>query len=228
MKSSVRYRFINLKRNYILLFESGLIVSLLTVIGFFKLDLPNTKSDSVWTIPDREILQLESIPQTTHKPKSPLQIFIPPKIPVNKIIRDRIVNLDMELTIPKPLPEPPPITSHHTGLYKTLNNNISKPMTYVDEMPKLIGGKKGLRERINYPKKAIRDNVQGRVIVQFVVDEYGKVQNPEILKGVREDINNEAIRAITKARFKPGRQQGKVVRVKYVMFIRFLLEYDPD
>lgn len=217
----------DLKKNYILHFETGLILSLLSVIGLFKLDISqSSKNGAIWSIADREILTFENSPQTVQaipQPKMPQPVFVPPTRPKYKLIRARLQDLDMELTIPDPLP----ITTHkehNNGNYKSLEAETSKPYTYVDEMPRLIGGKEGLRKTITYPSRAIKDNIQGRVILQFVVDENGRVHDPEILKGVREDIDKEAVKAITKARFTPGRQQGKPVRVEYVMFIRFKLE----
>jgi len=233
MKYSKERPLTNLKRNYILHFETGLILALLTVLVLFKLNLQKQRIQSFWTIPEHEILTLESIPQTNHKkikPKLPPNIFVPPKIPDHALFKDEIKDLAMELTIPDPLPLPKrtSVNAHYPTSPHSYKGPSSTPgtTTYVDKTPRLIGGREGLRKRIKYPRKAIRDHIQGRVIIQFIIDEKGTVRNPRILKGIRTDVDKEAVKAISKAHFIPARKKGKAVPVEYIIFIYFLIEND--
>ncbi|MGD8749541.1 MAG: energy transducer TonB [Balneolaceae bacterium] len=230
MRPTMRNPLASLKRNYVLYFETGLIISLLSTIGLFKMELPKINKQSIWNIPGNEVISSENILLTTHfsiQPNPPPSIFVPYKSPENKLLWDPLRNLQMELKLPDPMPiAEVPLAASNRHFYKPLYETDEKALSYVDIMPQLIGGKEGLRLKIKYPRKAIKDKVQGRVIVQFVVDKRGKVHNPEIVKGVRYDLNKAALRAVAKSRFIPGSLKGKPVAVEYVLFIHFRLEYN--
>ncbi len=97
--------------------------------------------------------------------------------------------------------------------------------TLVDEMPEFPGGKQALfnylAENIKYPRKAIL--VQGRVIVEFVVEQDGSISNVTIAKSSGNKwLDAEGIRLIkSMPKWKPGRLKGKMVRVKYCVPINF-------
>ncbi len=97
-----------------------------------------------------------------------------------------------------------------------------------DQMPEFPGGLtallKYLRSEISYPKKAADKRIQGRVIVEFVVDRDGKVGECKVLRRVHSLLDREAVRVIkSMPRWKPGIQKGKAVRVKYTLPINFQL-----
>ena len=91
--------------------------------------------------------------------------------------------------------------------------------TVVEEMPELIGGLKAIQAQLHYPKIAKEAGLEGRVIIQFVVDEQGHVVDPKVVKGLGGGLDEEALRVISQARFKPGKEAGKIVPVK--IFIPF-------
>ena len=99
----------------------------------------------------------------------------------------------------------------------------------VEQMPQFPGGEaalmKFLSSHINYPPMAAENNVQGKVIVQFVVDKTGKVGEVKVVRNVDKDLDNEAIR-VCKAlpKFTPGRQNGRPVSVWYTLPIQFKLQ----
>jgi TonB family protein len=77
-------------------------------------------------------------------------------------------------------------------------------------------------DNLHYPETAVRDNLGGKVLTQFVVDTLGNVVNIEILQGIREDLDNEAKRLIGLLNgWSPGTQGGKKVKVRYVMPLTF-------
>lgn len=103
-------------------------------------------------------------------------------------------------------------------------NNSDVP-AIVEQMPELIGGLRGLQAKIKYPEVARKAHVEGRVIVQFTVDENGNVRDAEILRGVGAGLDEEAIRVISEhAKFTPGRQNGKPVAVKLSIPIVYKLD----
>lgn len=212
----------SLKRNYLLYFETALIITLGTFIGLFNLNFVDQGDQpSKWTISEHEILHLESIVTTTHGsdiPSPPPDAFVPNPPPQNEIVEEQLQNLDIEF----PLSDPLPVPVYTSQKLPTSNNTRS--IIPTKDMPQLVGGMEKLQRNISYPPRAFRDRVEGRVIVEFIVDEKGKVRNPKIIKGVRNDINREALRAISKARFLPAREQGKPIPVEHVIFILFSLD----
>ena len=96
----------------------------------------------------------------------------------------------------------------------------------VDEMPQLIGGLEGLMERVEYPELQRRAGVQGRAVVQFIVDETGAVTEPRVVSSSGNDgLDRAAVQAVQGSRFSPGRQDGEAVRVRFAVPITFRL---PD
>ena len=101
----------------------------------------------------------------------------------------------------------------------------------VEEMPEFPGGPKAMMEylmkNVSYPKTAFDANIQGRVIAQFVVDKEGTVRGAHVVKSVDPALDNEALRVINSMpKWKPGRQNGKVVNVKYTIPVSFTLQGD--
>ena len=109
------------------------------------------------------------------------------------------------------------------------NINGEEVFRYVEQMPQFPGGDaalmKYLQEEIKYPPEAVKDSIQGRVFLQFVVDKAGYVGEIKVVHSVREDLDLEAVRVIkTLPRFLPGRQNGKAVSVWYALPVTFKLQ----
>jgi TonB family protein len=101
-----------------------------------------------------------------------------------------------------------------------------KSFVVVESMPSFPGGNpalfKYLSENIKYPKKAMKKGIQGRVICQFIVNRDGSIVDVQVVRGVHELLDAEAVRVISNMpRWTPGRQRGKVVRVKYTLPVNF-------
>ncbi len=93
----------------------------------------------------------------------------------------------------------------------------------VEEMPKLVGGLQSVQENLRYPELAMKAGVEGRVIVQFVVDEKGAVQDLKVVRGIGSGLDAAALKAVESAAFEPGRQRGEPVKVKMSLPITFKL-----
>ena len=99
----------------------------------------------------------------------------------------------------------------------------------VEEMPEFPGGMsecmKFLGKNIKYPTISQENGVQGRVIVQFVVNRDGSIVDPVVVRGVDPYLDKEALRVISSMpKWKPGKQRGKAVRVKYTVPVTFRLQ----
>lgn len=96
----------------------------------------------------------------------------------------------------------------------------------VEQQPEFPGGPsamaKWLGDNIKYPAEAAKNNIQGRVIVQFVVGSDGTVGGAKIIRGVDPLLDQEALRVINAMpKWTPGKQDGKVVAVKYTIPVTF-------
>ena len=99
----------------------------------------------------------------------------------------------------------------------------------VEEMPEFPGGMaeclKFLSQNIRYPPISQENGVQGRVIVQFVVNQDGSIVDPVVVRSVDPYLDKEALRVISMMpKWKPGKQRGKAVRVKYTVPVTFKLQ----
>ncbi len=108
-----------------------------------------------------------------------------------------------------------------------LSNNAQTPaadvFVVVEQQPELIGGLKSLQSKISYPEKALENKIEGRVVLQFIVDKNGDVQNPKIIRGIGYGCDEEALRAVKEAKFHPGVQRGEPVDVQFSLPIIFKL-----
>jgi len=91
-------------------------------------------------------------------------------------------------------------------------------------MPELKGGLGALQKQINYPDMARKAGIEGRVIIQFIVNEQGEVEDPRVIRGIGGGCDKEALRVVKQAKFEPGRQRGNPVRVQYSLPITFKLQ----
>ena len=100
----------------------------------------------------------------------------------------------------------------------------------VESMPEFPGGQqalfKYLSENVKYPVIAQENGIQGRVICQFVVNKDGSIVDVEVVRsGGDASLDKEAVRVIkSMPKWKPGKQRGKAVRVKYTVPVNFKLQ----
>ena len=98
-----------------------------------------------------------------------------------------------------------------------------------EEMPEFPGGMREcmnfLGKNVKYPATAQEKGIQGRVIVQFVVNRDGSIVEPKVVRGVDPELDAEALRLISiMPKWKPGKQKGEAVRVKYTIPVMFRLQ----
>ena len=114
--------------------------------------------------------------------------------------------------------------------YGAMEASDANPVFQVVEvMPEFPGGMaeclKFLGKNIKYPVQSQQAGVQGKVIVQFVVEKDGSVSNPKVVRSIDPDLDGEAVRVISiMPKWKPGMQKGQAVRVKYTVPVTFRLD----
>ena len=122
------------------------------------------------------------------------------------------------------------IESEETELEEEVRPDFSSQKVYdiVDVMPVYPDGEHELMEyiadNVEYPKEAIERGIEGRVFVKFIVEPDGSISNVKIIRGIGYGCDEEAIRVIeSMPAWKPGRKNGKVVRVSMAAPVSFKL-----
>jgi len=106
------------------------------------------------------------------------------------------------------------------------------PYFDCDQRPQFFGSsdprhflKEWVYQYLKYPQAAVRDGVQGTVMVQFVIENDGKVTNAKVVKGVDEELDAEALKVVSASpKWKPGKVAGSKVRASLTLPIEFRLE----
>lgn len=208
----------DLRQRYPLFVEIGMVLTLAILIIAFRLDMTVDDSFKV-TLVEQEVVQMEEILQTEQieKPPPPPRPPVPVEVPNDAVLEDDELDLDVFLDLDEAveLPPPPPAVEEEPE---------PEIFVIVEEPPQLIGGLSGLQANIKYPEIAKKAGVEGRVFVQFIVDENGNVTDAVVTRGIGAGCDEEAIKGILMAKFTPGKQRGKAVKVKMSLPVTFKLK----
>ncbi|MEQ8525547.1 energy transducer TonB [Gracilimonas sp.] len=211
----------DLKQGYLVRLEIGFVLSLLIFISASKLNIrPSDKGEQI-VIDKQEEVFVEEIVQTKQELKAPPppRPVVPVEVPNDEIIDNEIIDLDAELDLDAAmmeLPPPPPRMIEE--------EEEEEIFVVVEQMPELIGGLASVQKHITYPEMALKAGIEGRVVVQFLIDKEGNVQDPIVVRGIGGGCDEEALKAVQKVKFIPGRQRGKPVVVRYSMPVTFKLQ----
>lgn len=211
----------NLRKQYPLFVEAGLVVSLVLLIVAFRVDISTGQNFEV-NMEEQEVVDMEEIQQTEQetKPPPPPKPPVPVEVPNNETIENQDVDFDASLDLDQSLDTnqgPPPSSNEE-------EEEEQEIFVVVENQPELIGGMKALQQEVEYPDFARKAGIEGRVFVQFVVDENGNVQSPKVTRGVHKLLNQEAVRAVKQMKFKPGKQRGQAVKVQMSLPVTFRLQ----
>lgn len=206
----------------------GLLLALAIVLVAFEYrtlsTIYDTEHGSIFDVPD----EVEIIPIS--RPKAPEK----PKLKVLKQIISTVLIDDA------PEEDPIEIVSLEILLNEAQNTSTIEffteeiivdeniPFIIVDEMPEFKGGQKKMREylqnNIKYPPIALDANIQGQVYLSFIVEKDGSISNVEVESPINGGCSEEALRVVKNMPdWKPGKQMGKAVRVKFYLPIQFKL-----
>ena len=134
-------------------------------------------------------------------------------------VKDRTVEaVRSEIAVAAPPPPPAPKPEVATKVFDV-----------VEEMPSFPGGNGALMSYLNgntkYPVVAQENGVQGKVIISFVVERDGSISDVKVARSVDPSLDREAQRVVkSMPRWKPGKQNGSAVRVKYTVPVVFRLQ----
>lgn len=115
-------------------------------------------------------------------------------------------------------------TSPQKPISSSFDEDLGDYFVVVEEMPKLKGGMEALQSKVEYPEIARKAGIEGRVTVQFIVNEQGGVENAQVVRGIGGGCDEQALAVVRQAQFTPGYQRDRPVRVQYALSINFRLE----
>ena len=210
----------DLRKYYNLLLEGGLILALLISITAVKVTF-ESEGPEEFVLDEQEEIPIEEVIQTKQieTPPPPPRPPVPVEVPNDEIIEDDIIDLDAELDFDGPLDLPPPPPPAD-------DDDEEQVFIIVEQQPELLnGGLKGLQAKLEYPDLAKRAGIQGRVIIQFIVDKQGNVVNPVVTRSLGGGCDEAALKVLMEhAKFKPGMQQGRAVNVNMSLPFVFRLK----
>jgi len=144
---------------------------------------------------------------------------------ISNITQDGEIKPDLTLVTPA-------LSGNGSGLEKEAVGTGEDKEIYtgggVDEFPEFAGGMKAftkyMERNLRYPSRAQEDGIQGKVFLSFVVEKDGSITDVKVLRGIGFGCDEEAMKVIKKSPlWKPGKNKGIPVRVRYNMPINFNL-----
>lgn len=207
----------------------GLVVGLSLLFFAFEWSTQTRKLDE--TVLVQDVLAEEEIEITRREPTPPPPPPPPePEAPEIIVVVEEKVETKLEIKTEDDqsqrqmqtyVPPPPP---------KPKQEEVTEEIfVVVEDQPLFPGGNaammKFLSDNIKYPVIAQENNIQGRVICNFVVEKDGSITDVQVVRGVDPSLDREAVRVIQQMpRWSPGKQRGQAVRVRFTLPVVFRLQ----
>src|SRR5699024_4670594 len=187
----------DLRKYYTVFLQIGMIAVLLVFIVAMKVEW-TTEEPETDLVEEQEVVEMEEVIQTQQQktPPPPPKPQVPVEVPNDEVIEDQEINLDADMNFNERMDMLPPPKSQEDD---------DDCFVAVEQMPELIGSRAELQKKINYPDRAARAGIEGRVTIQFIVTEDGNVEDPKVIRGIGGGADEEALRVVKQAKFKPGR-----------------------
>ena len=204
-----------------LLLEIGLVVTLVLVVAAFAYTPKEYRIER----PDLTYapVEVEMTEITREKPReAPRKVEIKPIADAIQIIRntDKIQTdvdvsiFDVETPVEFVTVEPEPVVDDEVFLV-------------AETMPSFMDGtietfRAWVMQNVKFPQIALENNIQGRVVLSFVIDKDGRLTNVEVLQAPDRSLAEEAVRVLNKSpKWSPGKQRNQTVRVKFTLPVDF-------
>ncbi len=206
----------------------GLVVALGFLFIFFEwttTDVKKIETQDAQAIFEEEEM-MEVTVQKDVPPPPPAAVAPPPVVaPEIKVVENTVETKDIEIKSSEETGEAVEAAPIDNGPEEVEEEEI---FMRVEKAPAFPGGQKAMMEylmkNIKYPAACQEAGIQGRVIVSFVVNKDGTIQNVEVIRGVHEKLDAEAVRVVkSMPAWSPGEQQGRKVRSKFQLPVFFRL-----
>ena len=230
----------DVKRRYPLHAEAGLALALAAVVLAFTVPAPAQEPARFVEPEDVPLVLVDVDPTVQEAPPPPPPPAPPPPVEVQDDVEvdDVLDAIDLELQVPA-APPAAPLTRQSAEAPRPVDltppvlepppppvapeDDPDRVFVLVQQEPVLIGGVAALQSAAEYPEAARRAGIEGRVIVQFVVDERGNVVTPAVVRSPHDLLSQAALDAVERVSFEPGQQRGRPVKVQFTVPVTFRL-----
>ncbi len=192
--------------------------------------------------PPRKLVYTDlSAPPPIDKPKPPppqIQLpklqkvikFVPPKVVKEEVVEEipTIEEIKQNEVAAVEVEGPTEVVFEEPVKEVVVAEDENKIFTVVEQQPEFAGGYEAMmnfiRKNMRYPASARRMGVDGTVYVSFVVSKDGSISEVKVIRGISADCDKEAMRVVgMMPAWRPGKQNGKPVFVRFVLPIKFQL-----
>jgi len=218
---------VDLENYRTIFFLIGLVLALIVIYGLFEIKKYNVKIENL-AVNEEGNFEQEEILVTRQ------DLELPPPPPPKQQISDVLEIVSNETKIEDDFNFDVETEEQESIDFMDIpldegDNEEDQIFISVEQMPEFPGGINALRryiaENIQYPVLAQENDIEGTVILKFVVGKDGKVSNVQVLRGVDPLLDSEAIRVVkTLPKFKPGYNNGQPVKVWYTLPVMFILQ----
>ena len=216
----------NLENKKLMFTQIGMIIALLVTWLAFEHKSYDKREIDPSLLRQTEVVEEEMVEITKQEEPKPQPVEVPKQTTQLEIVQDDVETEDININADVQQDE---VIEDYVAPEVVEEEVVEQEIfQIVEEMPSYPGGEKALLEyvakNIKYPQIARETGIQGRVFVGFVVEPDGSVSNVKILRGIGGGCDEEAMRVIKSlAKWKPGKQRGKAVRVSYQIPVVFKL-----
>ncbi|HOF45859.1 MAG TPA: energy transducer TonB [Bacteroidales bacterium] len=203
----------------------GLAIVLGLVYAGFELFATQPKDDFVYEMEEEVIIIEDNVIATDQTPPPPPTPQQQQQEVVIKIV-DHEVKVNTNISFSVEIDEDEDIDFYDK--IEIIDNPIEEApiVRFAEKMPEFIGGPDALyaflQKNLEYPQSARDNNIEGTVLIEFVVERNGSVSNAKVIVPLFPACDQEAIRVVQMLpKWKPGEQMGKPVRVYFNLPIKF-------
>ncbi|MDR2882726.1 MAG: energy transducer TonB [Alistipes sp.] len=214
----------DLQNRRVLFMEIGLVIALLAVVGAFSWGQTEKKVEAMVEV--AAAVEEEVVVNTEQEQRQPEA-----RPPVAQVLSDIIdvVRNETQITTDYSFDEFTEdfVVEVPVAVEEELVEDI--PLLIAEEMPSFQGGdlnafRTWVQTRLQYPRIASENNIQGTVTLKFVIERDGTLTNIEALNSPDRSLTEEATRVLnTSPKWEPGKQRNRPVRIQYILPVQFQL-----
>lgn len=198
--------------SYVIRVMCGLVLSLAVALVTVHLPLEDRFESVGWYLAtDEERLTIDHLESRWQQPESEAR---PTRFGESKLVPDAIPETSE------------PRSGSSEQVQRTENpERLSgrRVFDYAHRMPEIVGGLGAYYIHIDYPESAIRQGIEGRLVLSFIVDTEGHTSEIKVVQSLHPACDSAAVQALRRTRFVPGSHDGEPVQVKMRLPVRFQL-----
>tara|TARA_B100000683_G_scaffold270903_1_gene310784 strand:+ start:655 stop:1590 length:936 start_codon:yes stop_codon:yes gene_type:complete len=212
-----KYHYVDMKKFSATFNLIGFILVFTLCTGIFSWKTYKTVYGDLGSSLSEEEMELE-IPPTTQPPPPP-----PPPVTQIEVVEDEEIIEEEEI-------EEVEIDEEEEVEFEPMEEEVEEEEIFmiVEDQPEFPGGNAALfswlGKNLRYPAQAVEMDIEGMVVVQFVINKKGEINDVKVIKPLGGGCDEEAVRIVNAMpKWKPGKQRGKSVSVRFNLPVRFVL-----